>query len=1254
MSNLVSAATITVDAKTTNKRINIVTDYSKEELTTASTSEEQYTNFITHLDISDIAGRKGHVDLLFPENNTSNDRTDCVLVKAGNPSMTVGKLELTQLAPVGNYFKWGVSSNSVEWNDTSLRNTYQTTYTSVSFEKDSEWITIDEYHTGKTDFVIILSPYEAQNVQPRVGKVIAKNGNTTVGTWTITQNSKTQYSFNWTSPSNTVESTGTTSLFNSYENTYPNPSFESSDTWIDIKNTGATSFEISVSENVEGSQRTGYVKAKSGDDYISTGTWTIQQAGSGPTPTKSFNWTQARTPSVSPDGGTVSNKYNNSYSAGEIKFITDDDWITITGQTAQVGSDISYSVNVGKNIGEARTGYVYAKYNDSVIDTWKIQQNPGSSPSGLHFRFVDDYSSTAMTTAVTAFIATVDNISSDIGVALTRTNYGLVGTEGGYVDTNDSLNFTVEEGGECLKREDGKYVVKMGPQQGTGSEGYMPQIIFFLEPNNTSSSRKIKVKIEGREEGDWGTQGYAEITITQLPRQAYYFVWEYDGYTGGTPEQQLGQDTYIVDHTTTENSYAGLAQDYVLTYADYAAGSYGVDFTSNIFMSEALGTSNFTLTAKVLDEDGNVNTYVTDDGNSWKESVETMQDVHLTIGCRESGKSLQESDKGRLVLAIPENNEVKSIGWQTYKNCSKVYNIYLNITYYGGGTQSKLPGTNNSNRYDSNSYFYWTYNWGIASDVRDNFMRWRLIQKPNKYVLTAQTTTVAEFGFVEDGVVKPEVNYTVSASTLYNSSLMNVGFGIAPLYTKCDFIRDHYETGKGFVKGEFIYDKSEEGGIVFQVISGVTNEGISEAFFGHNTSNDEKSGSVTIKYLGPSDTWNSNLVSANTVSKYWNWKHATGDTGMIPSTKTITQEANPFTFDSDDHPKTGHTFTWCNPSNVEIKKIVPSISFIRQIPTDTKTISSRLNFATKYISPEGKHELSFECYDGNGALLDEGSNDRWLEFYKVGEPTDTYDLYNCKTSLSTRQWKEGEEVVEYDARHISRKGRGVVKHGDAEVGEVNVLQIAPGTRNVTIKYPTEYKIQMIGNVSDITGATMELNVVEMGDTESIVKYTGTITEGTTTLQLVSQGSSTYSSDIRLTETGRILMSFNAIVTIDKGTATGNNPTIRFTDTNWITYNGQTHVSDDFNFDTKTEFMYVEPIPGPPLVDDGEHKWIKWDPNDKERQSGIGDDYKYRLMYRDENLPEGAISDDYYGRTCDTYDFTYNILSKQYDGTIQIV
>ena len=118
-----------------------------------------------------------------------------------------------------DYFNFGVDTSEVESTDTSIINTYDTNYPSITFEYNG-------IVTGITDNGNSITANFDENTieEQQTGSVIAKHNDTIVGTWTITQKayekpdySKQYLTFKITEDGNINVPTGTTYSINGGE-----------------------------------------------------------------------------------------------------------------------------------------------------------------------------------------------------------------------------------------------------------------------------------------------------------------------------------------------------------------------------------------------------------------------------------------------------------------------------------------------------------------------------------------------------------------------------------------------------------------------------------------------------------------------------------------------------------------------------------------------------------------------------------------------------------------------------------------------------------------------------------------------------------------------------------------------------------------------------------------------------------------------------------------------------------------------------
>ena len=221
------------------------------------------------------------------------------LARSGSISWYSGSTEVLKLTvnqqagPISYYFQWSGGTNtattqSVTNTGITLSNTWTSNYTPLTFTTSESWLTVS--NTASTGFRVTVSA-QATGAAARTGYVYAKNGTTTVGTWTISQQAgpAPSYYFRWGNGSTTATSASTsasTTLNGAWSSNYTDLHFTASNSWLTINNTGSSSVGVSVAGQSEGAAaRTGYIYAYTGSSTSNiVGTWTINQdAGHKPT-----------------------------------------------------------------------------------------------------------------------------------------------------------------------------------------------------------------------------------------------------------------------------------------------------------------------------------------------------------------------------------------------------------------------------------------------------------------------------------------------------------------------------------------------------------------------------------------------------------------------------------------------------------------------------------------------------------------------------------------------------------------------------------------------------------------------------------------------------------------------------------------------------------------------------------------------------------------------------------------------------------
>ena len=233
------------------------------------------TGFVT----GSTTGSNSSVTANFTTNtSTSSTRTGSVIAKYGSHSATWGLTQGTK--PEEKYFNWERSSDSVEYNSTSTSNTYTTNYSSVTFTVSGM---VTNYTTGSSSSVTATYSQNTSTTS-RSGWVIAKYGNTTVGTWTISQEAQPKL-FKWEDmlrPATTGLTTSVSynSFTTSFTKSYDVTGYSVTNVVLDTNDTGITmslsgnSITVSIVGGLPSGSRSASVKVKENDTII--GEWTIE------------------------------------------------------------------------------------------------------------------------------------------------------------------------------------------------------------------------------------------------------------------------------------------------------------------------------------------------------------------------------------------------------------------------------------------------------------------------------------------------------------------------------------------------------------------------------------------------------------------------------------------------------------------------------------------------------------------------------------------------------------------------------------------------------------------------------------------------------------------------------------------------------------------------------------------------------------------------------------------------------------------
>ena len=298
-------------------------------------------------------------------------------------------------APVYS-FTWSGGSSTAETQNiysggTNASNRYTTSYPSISFTYDGM---ITGVTTGANSSVTAYFTTNQTGQPARTGHVYAKNGNDTVGTWTLYQKEGKEYYFNWEASTNYVPYSST-SVSNGYSTNYPiaQLTFVTSgflDSVINSQNSATASYTSNPSSDL----RTGWVIARyNGTDV---GVWTISQAGQ---EVAYFYWkrtpqsigTTAATSSLISGPTSVTMYYDTNISSLSFTYLMSTAFTVNTGTSGQITVTAAENTTTSE-----RTFTIDANStNGRVITTvgiWTITQagsddppGPGPEPTGTTY-----------------------------------------------------------------------------------------------------------------------------------------------------------------------------------------------------------------------------------------------------------------------------------------------------------------------------------------------------------------------------------------------------------------------------------------------------------------------------------------------------------------------------------------------------------------------------------------------------------------------------------------------------------------------------------------------------------------------------------------------------------------------------------------------------------------------------------------------------------------------------------------------------
>ena len=207
-STTVGKWTITQQKKSEAKYFNwsngstaITTDnvsYNGETKTTGYTSNYESLSFTSNQSWCTVSHTLTGVTATITANSdTANTRTAIITVTNG--STVVGKWTIVQQKkPEAKYFNWSngstaITTTDVSYNGATLISGYSSNYESLSFTSNQSWCTVTTASTNATATI----QASTNTASTRTAVVTVKNGSTTVGTWSITQQKKPEDKYLW-------------------------------------------------------------------------------------------------------------------------------------------------------------------------------------------------------------------------------------------------------------------------------------------------------------------------------------------------------------------------------------------------------------------------------------------------------------------------------------------------------------------------------------------------------------------------------------------------------------------------------------------------------------------------------------------------------------------------------------------------------------------------------------------------------------------------------------------------------------------------------------------------------------------------------------------------------------------------------------------------------------------------------------------------------------------------------------------------
>ena len=272
------------------------------------------------------------------------------------------------------FFKWknnstAITTTDVSYNGDTLMSGYSTNYQNLSFTSNQSWCRVT--NTSASVTATITANDSTSNT--RTATITVKNGSTTVGKWTITQQKKPEAKyFNWSNGSTAITTDNVSyngeTKTTGYSSNYESLSFTSNQSWCTVSYT-STSVTATITANSDtANTRTAIITVTNGSTTV--GTWSITQQKK--PEAKYFNWsngsTAITTTDVSYNGATLISGYSSNYES--LSFTSNQSWCTVTTASTNATATIQASTNTAST----RTAVVTVKNGSTTVGTWSITQ----------------------------------------------------------------------------------------------------------------------------------------------------------------------------------------------------------------------------------------------------------------------------------------------------------------------------------------------------------------------------------------------------------------------------------------------------------------------------------------------------------------------------------------------------------------------------------------------------------------------------------------------------------------------------------------------------------------------------------------------------------------------------------------------------------------------------------------------------------------------------------------------------------------